>query len=314
MLLIRTFEERVTALQKKGEIPGALHTSIGQEGEIVGACMALRADDYMLGNHRSHGHPIAKGAAIGPLMAELLGRTTGVCRGKGGSMHLSDFSVGSLGETSIVASGMPVAVGAALGAKLQGKDRVALCFFGDGASNEGAFHESLNMAGIWKLAVVFICENNGYAVTTPIRTVLSVANIADRGVAYSIPSVIVDGQDIEAVYAAVTEAVTRARSGQGPTLIEAKTYRYDDHAVGLGSGVDRTAELEVWRKRDPIRMHRVKLLEMGTAEDLLAEMEKTAATEIENALAFARASPLPKPEDAFDDVYVQRVTVAATIG
>ena len=314
MVLIRAFEERMKVLQSKGEIPGALHTSIGQEGEIVGACMALRTDDYMVGNHRSHGHPIAKGAAIGPLVAELLGKSTGICRGKGGSMHLSDFAVGSLGETSIVGSGLPVAVGAALGAQLQHGDRVALCFFGDGASNEGTFHESLNLASVWKLPVTFLCENNGYAVTTPIKTTAAVANIADRAAAYAMPSAIVDGQDVEAMHAAVAEAVARARSGQGPTLVEAKTYRYDEHSVGMKFGVDRTAELEVWKKRDPINLYRAKLMAAGSGEDVLADMENAVAAEIDAAVEFGRNSPFPAPEDAYDDVFADRVPIAAAIG
>ncbi len=206
MQRIRHFEDAAQELHKNGEIRGSLHTSQGQEGEIVGACSALRIDDYMVGNHRSHGHPIGKGAKLRGLMAELLARKTGVCRGKGGSMHLADFSVGSLGETSIVGSGIPVAAGAALGAKLQGLDRVSLCFFGDGAAQEGTFHEGINMAAVWKLPVIFLCENNGYAVSTPIQKVTLVANIADRAVAYGIPGAIVDGQDVLAVHQAVASA------------------------------------------------------------------------------------------------------------
>jgi pyruvate dehydrogenase E1 component alpha subunit len=308
MLLIRTFEERVTSFHTKGLIPGALHTSIGQEGEIVGACMALRIDDYMVGNHRSHGHPIAKGAAVGPLMAELLGRRTGVCKGKGGSMHLSDFSVGSLGETSIVGSGLPVAVGAALGSKMQRLDRVTLCFFGDGASNEGTFHESLNLAAIWRLPVIFLCENNGYAASTPVNTVTAVANIADRAAAYAMRSAIVDGQDVEVVHGAVADAVARARIGEGPTLIEAKTYRFDDHAVNMGVPVDRGAEVAAWRLRDPIKLYRDKLLAAGTRRQTLAEIDQAAAAEIEAAIAFAESSPHADPEEAYVDVISTRIS------
>ena len=313
MVLIRVFEEKMTVLHKKGDIPGSLHTSIGQEGEIVGACMALRLDDYMVGNHRSHGHPIAKGAKVGPLVAELLGRATGVCHGKGGSMHLSDFSVGSLGETSIVGSGLPVAVGAALGSHLQKTDRVTLCFFGDGAANEGAFHESLNLASIWRLPVIFLCENNGWAVTTKIEAAMAVPNVADRGAAYAIPSVVIDGQDVEAMHAAMVEAVARGRSGGGPTLIEAKTYRFDDHAVGLGSRVGRAEELERWLQRDPIRLYREKLLAQGMDEATLVATEESAAAEIDDAIAFGLAGPFPAPEDAYDDVYSTRVPAAATV-
>jgi len=254
MMRIRLFEDCAEEAHRNGEIRGSLHTSHGQEAEIVGACMALRVDDYMVGNHRSHGHPIGKGAKLDALMAELLARETGVCRGKGGSMHLADFSVGSLGETSIVGSGLPVAAGAALGAKMQGSDRVSLCFFGDGASNEGTFHEALNMAANWKLPVIFMCENNGYAVSTPIATTAAVQNIADRAPVYCIPGVVVDGQDVIAVYEVVSEAVRRARAGEGPTLVEAKTYRYLDHAANMGRDLKyRTIdEMDQWRKRDPL--------------------------------------------------------------
>jgi TPP-dependent pyruvate/acetoin dehydrogenase alpha subunit len=233
LLRIRIFEETVVNLQSKGEFPGAAHTSIGQEGEIVGACMALRDDDYMVGNHRSHGHPIGKGADLRGLMAEVLGRKTGVDHGKGGSMHLADFKIGSLGETSIVGSGIPVAVGAALGSKMMGTDRVCLCFFGDGAANEGAFHEGLNLAAVWKLPAIFLCENNLYAATTPAALTLAVKDVATRAQAYDMPGIIVDGQDAVGVFMAVSEAVKRARAGLGPSLIEAKTYRYLEHAAGL---------------------------------------------------------------------------------
>ncbi len=309
MVRIRTFEDEASRLASKGEIPGALHTAAGQEGEIVGACMALRPDDYMVGNHRSHGHPIGKGAALRPLMAELFGKQTGVCHGKGGSMHLADFSVGSLGETSIVGSGMPVAVGAALGSKLKGNDRVTLCFFGDGASNEGTFHESLNLAAIWSLPVIFLCENNGYGATTPASTVMSVANVADRAKAYAIPGAIVDGQDAIAVYERVLQAVDRARRGEGPTLVEAKTYRYADHAVNLGPGfaIDRGHELAQWRRRDPIALFRARMIEAAIEEEELARIEAEVAASVADAVEFARSSPFPSYEEAFDDVFGERV-------
>src|SRR5215467_943276 len=206
LLRIRVFEETVVDMVKRAELAGATHSSIGQEGEIVGACMALRDDDYMVGNHRSHGHPIGKGADLRGLMAEVLGRKTGVDRGKGGSMHLADFKIGSLGETSIVGSGIPVAAGAALGSKMMGTDRVCLCFFGDGAASEGAFHEGLNLAAIWKLPAIFLCENNLYAATTPAALTIAVTDIATRAPAYEMPGVIAAGQDAVAVLAAVSEA------------------------------------------------------------------------------------------------------------
>ena len=315
MRRIRTFEDRAEEVHRNGEIPGTCHTSQGQEGEIVGACMALRLDDYMVGNHRSHGHPIGKGAKLDGLMAELLARKTGVCSGKGGSMHLADFSVGSLGETSIVGSGIPVAAGAALGAKMQGLDRVSLCFFGDGASNEGTFHEGINMAANWKLPVIFLCENNGYAVSTPIGTTAAVENIADRAAGYGIPGVVVDGQDVLAVYEVVSEAVHRARAGEGPTLVEAKTYRYLDHAANMGRDLGYRTDDEVaqWRAtRDPIALFDKRITtDMGIKEADLRQIDDEVLKEVNAALDFARSSPFPDAREAFSDVYGDRLAAVA---
>lgn len=304
MLRIRHFEDAAIELNRSGEIYGALHTSHGQEGEIVGSCMALRRDDYMVGNHRSHGHPIGKGAELRGLMAELLGKATGVCGGKGGSMHLADFSAGSLGETSIVGSGIPVAAGAALGARMQGLDRVSLCFFGDGASNEGTFHEGVNMAAVWHLPVVFLCENNGYGITTPIGSVTLVPDIAKRAVAYGIPGVTVDGQDVLAVYEAVQIAVQRARRGEGPTIVEAKTYRYHEHAVHTGRdlGYRSAEEVAAWRERDPLKLFRARLSgEFGFAADELGALEQAAQHAVADAVDFARKSPPPLQQAAYTD-------------
>ena len=307
LLRIRIFEETVVSLQAKGEFPGAAHTSIGQEGEIVGACMALRDDDYMVGNHRSHGHPIGKGADLRGLMAEVLGRRTGVDHGKGGSMHLADFKIGSLGETSIVGSGIPVAVGAALGSKMMGTDRVCLCFFGDGAANEGAFHEGLNLAAVWKLPAIFLCENNLYAATTPASLTLAVKDVATRSQAYDMPGVIVDGQDAIAVCEVVSEAVKRARAGQGPSLIEAKTYRYLEHAAGLAvaRGAYRTdEEIAQWKKRDPIMLHRSALIANHVAgEQEVIDIEAQVRAEVDAAVEYAHQSEFPEPAEAFNDVY-----------
>ncbi|MCK9543258.1 MAG: thiamine pyrophosphate-dependent dehydrogenase E1 component subunit alpha [Novosphingobium sp.] len=303
---IRHFEDVAVDLHKNGEVRGALHTSHGQEAEIVGACMALRIDDYMVGNHRSHGHPIGKGAKLRGLMAELLGRSTGVCSGKGGSMHLADFSVGSLGETSIVGSGIPVAAGAALGAKMQGNDRVSLCFFGDGASQEGTFHEGINFAAIWTLPAIFLCENNGYAVTTPISKSANVANIADRAVGYGIPGVVVDGQDLIAVHDAMATAVQRARAGEGPTLIEAKTYRYYDHAANMGRDLNyRTdEEIEMWRQRDPAKLFAQQLVaEYKFTQGEVDGIEEAVVADVEDAVKFAKDSPFPDDASAWTDVY-----------
>src|SRR5688572_3250036 len=235
MLRIRKFEQEGTQLYKTGQIPGAYHASTGQEAAIVGACLALRDDDFITGTHRSHGHPIGKGAKLDALMAELMGKATGICQGRGGSMHLADGSVGILGESAIVGGGIPLAAGAAMSAQVRRTDQVALTFFGDGASNQGTFHETLNMAAVWKLPVIFFCENNLYAITTSVAKSHGQPDIAKRAYGYDIPGVIVDGQDVVGVYQVTRTAVERARRGEGPTLIEAKTYRFDEHQVGLNT-------------------------------------------------------------------------------
>jgi TPP-dependent pyruvate/acetoin dehydrogenase alpha subunit len=312
MLKIRHFEQAVSALITEGVVAGACHSSIGQEGAIVGACMALRRDDYMSGTHRSHGHPIGKGAELNSLMAEILGKATGVCKGRGGSMHLTDTSVGSIGESAIVGGGIPLATGAALSAQVRGTDQVALTFFGDGAVNEGAFHESLNMASIWKLPVIFFCENNGYAAVTPAARTHGQPDVAKRAAGYGIPGVIVDGQDFDAVYAATQEAVARARGGEGPTLIEAKTYRFDEHCVGLFiNGAYRTKE-EVERYKsecDPIALLRAKLRQRGRREQELLNTEAEAQRLIESAVSFAKDSPFPDPASAFDLVHAVQIPI-----
>ncbi len=312
MLRIRRFEEAVVPLVERGEILGVTHSYIGQEAVAVGTCLALRDDDWMTGNHRSHGHPIAKGGDVKKAMAELLGKSTGYCKGKGGSMHLADFSIGILGESGIVASAMPTAVGAALGSKLQGNDRVAVSFFGDGASNEGAFHESLNLAAVWKLPVIFLCENNQYAVTTSFSDAVATKNISDRAVAYNIPGVLVDGQDAVAMYNAVTPAVARARAGHGPSLIEGRTYRYYDHSLGLSRIVRapyRTdEEVEEWKLRDPIALHEECLLSQGVATQAeIDQLEAEAVRQIEEALQFARESPYPEPSALFEDMFANPI-------
>jgi TPP-dependent pyruvate/acetoin dehydrogenase alpha subunit len=262
----------------------------------------------MLGTHRSHGHPIAKGAALGPLFAELLGKSTGVCRGKGGSMHLADFSVGSLGESSIVASGLPVAAGAALSAQIRGTDQVCIAFFGDGASNEGAFHEAVNLSAIWKLPVIWVCENNGYAITTSAKDMIPVPRVADRAAAYGIPGVSVDGQDLTAVYDAVAEAVSRARGGEGPTLVELLTYRYLEHAEGMPiEAIYRTNdEIESWRKRDPVTLLEQTMESNGFDAGDLKAVRTEVEQELAEALNFARTSPLPLPEDAYSDLFSEK--------
>ena len=312
MMRIRHFEEAVINLVERGEIVGAAHSYIGQEAVAVGACMALRDDDWITGNHRSHGHPIAKGGNVRTAMAELLGKATGICKGKGGSMHLADFSIGILGESGILGSAIPTAVGAALGSMLQGNDRVAVPFFGDGASNEGAFHESINLAAVWKLPVIFLCENNQYAVTSSFKKMVAVENIADRAAAYAIPGVLVDGQDVIAMYEAVTVAVARARDGQGPSLIEGRTYRYQDHSLGLGRIVREPyrdeAEVEEWKLRDPIDIHKARLLEQSIAtQEEIDQVENEVKEQIEDAITFARESPYPEPSALFEDMFANEI-------
>jgi acetoin:2,6-dichlorophenolindophenol oxidoreductase subunit alpha len=305
MLRIRLFDEQAARIQAE-MIPGALHNSTGQEGEIVGAIMAIRENDYMTGNHRSHGHPIGKGVPLAPLMAELLGKATGVCRGKGGSMHLAAFGAGSLGESGIVGGSIPAAVGAALSAQLRGTDQVCLSFFGDGAANCGLFHECLNLAAVWSLPAVFICENNSYAICTPQSRTTSIADIAERAVAYSIPGIVVDGQDALQVYEVVSAAVARARAGNGPTLVEAKTYRFCDHQEGLQFPPYRAdEEIASWRARDPISIFIDRLRDLRVlANEELAAIRLEVVVEVEQALSFARDSPFPEPKALFEDLFI----------
>jgi len=305
MLRIRLFDERAASIRAVS-IPGALHNCLGQEAEIVGACMALRDGDYMTGNHRSHGHPIGKGVGLASLMAELFGRSSGVCRGKGGSMHLADFSVGSLGESGIVGSLMPVAVGAGLSAQVRGTDQVCLCFFGDGAANCGPFHESLNLAAVWKLPVVFLCENNGYAMCSAQTRTTAVCDIATRATAYDMPGMIVDGQDVVAVYCTVAETVARARKGHGPSLVEAKTYRYCDHQeIDAKWPTYRTEdEIQLWRTRDPINLFVAWLTESGhmTAGEIELAIRDVNA-ELQSAVDYAASSAVPEPSALYEDVF-----------
>jgi pyruvate dehydrogenase E1 component alpha subunit len=308
IMLIRRFEERVKALAASGELAGAAHSYVGEEAVAVGACLALRQDDYITGNHRSHGHPIAKGGDVRRAMAELLGKADGYCKGKGGSMHLADFSIGILGESGVVASAIPIAVGAALASRLRKDGRVALAFLGDGATAQGAFHESVNLAAVWKLPVIFVCENNQYGVTNSVKNAVAAGKIADMAGSYNIPGVQVDGQDVVAVYEAVTEAVQRARAGAGPSLVEGLTYRYEEHALGLERILKKAyrppEEVARWRQRDPLQIHKERLLErrLMTENDLLT-MEAAIAAQIDEAVRFARESPYPQEGELYTDMY-----------
>ena len=286
MWTIRNFEEKVMEVHEAGEFVGAAHPYIGEEAVAVGVCLALKDTDYIAGNHRSHGHPLAKGGSVKKAMAELYGRVDGYCKGKGGSMHLADFSVGILGESGIVASSVPVATGAGLASKISKNNFVSVVFFGDGASNQGACHESMNLASIWKLPVIFVCENNQFAITTSYQNSVAVENVSDRAQAYNMPGILVDGQNVEAMYEATTEAVKRARNGEGPTLIEGLTYRFEEHSLGLGRvrrGEYRTSEeISKWRERDPIGIHSQKLIDRGVlSEDEIDKIESNSKKEID---------------------------------
>jgi TPP-dependent pyruvate/acetoin dehydrogenase alpha subunit len=295
----RCFDEAAIELVASGEVPGSVHSSIGQEASAVGACMALLTTDYMTGTHRSHAHLIGKGVPLGPLMAEILGKDGGVCRGFGGSMHAAHHAAGCLGASGIVGSSIPIATGAGLSAALLGEDRVVLSFLGEGASNQGAFHESLNLAAVWKLPVVYVCENNLYAVSTPASEVVAVTRVARRAESYAIPGQTVDGQDPLAVYDAVSVAVARARRGEGPSLIETETYRYGEHTerLKIGLGYRTEAEIAEWRKRDPVVTFPTHLAEMGVITDSEADqLLADAQHDVDEAVAFARSSPYPSPE------------------
>jgi pyruvate dehydrogenase E1 component alpha subunit len=305
MLRIRAFEEKASELFLAGRLPGFLHTYIGQEAVAAGVCVHLAKEDAITSTHRGHGHAVAKGARLDLMMAELFARKTGYCKGKGGSMHIADLDLGILGANGIVGAGIPIAVGAALSARMQGRRTVTVAFFGDGASNTGAFHEGLNLGAVWNLPVVFVCENNQYAESTPREVHQKVKDIASRAVAYEMPGVVVDGMDALAVFAGAGEAVRRAREGGGPTLLEAKTYRFMGHYVGdPGTSYRETAEVERWKQRDPIHLlHQLLVEERRVPAATLAAIEAEVAREIAEAVTFAEQSPEPDPEDALLDIF-----------
>ncbi|WP_303898620.1 MULTISPECIES: pyruvate dehydrogenase (acetyl-transferring) E1 component subunit alpha [Thermoflexus] len=306
MLLIRAFEETVEQLYAAGKMHGTMHLYIGQEAVAVGAIAALRPDDYITSTHRGHGHAIAKGQDLRAMLAELLGKETGVCRGRGGSMHLADLERGNLGANGIVAGGIPIAVGAGLSIRMQGQDRVVLCFFGDGAANHGNFHEGLNMAAIWRLPVVFLCENNQYAMSMAVRRAMAVPRVADRAVAYGIPGETVDGMDVVAVYRAVRAAVERARRGEGPTLIEAITYRYRGHSKSDRQVYRTKDEVQAWMARDPIARLREALIARGwLSEAEAAALEERAREAVAEALRAAEGDPEPDVAQLTEGVYAE---------
>jgi len=306
---IRRFEERVATLSNQGQLPGVVHLYIGEEAIASGVCAALRDDDYIVSTHRGHGHVVAKGGDFNRMMAELFGKATGYCKGKGGSQHIADFEIGMLGACGIVGGGIPIAVGAGFSARYRGTDQVSVSFFGDGASNEGSFHESLNLASVQKLPVIFVCENNGYGEFTPTSRVTSVANIADRAIGYGMPGVVADGTDPIAMYDVAVKAVARARRGEGPTLIEAKTHRRGGHSEGenafLGGQKYRPAEeVAEARAQDPLLKIRAYIVEnrLATAEKL-DTIDREISQAVDAAVTFARNSPDPEPSAVFEDVW-----------
>ncbi len=306
MVKIRRFEETIERYFFDGEIPGFVHLYIGEEAIASGVCASLTDKDYIASTHRGHGHTIAKGADLNRMMAEIFGRKTGFCKGKGGSMHIADFSVGMLGANGVVGGGFNLAVGAALAIKKQNRDNVSVVFFGDGASNRGTFHEALNMASVWKLPVVFVCENNQWASTTPYRTTTSVEDISARAAGYNMACKIVDGNDVFAVYEGFKEAMEHAKSGEGPFFLEAKTYRIKGHFVG-DPELYRTKEEvnEIYEENNPITRFEDKVLSKGLmSEAELEEIRNKVGEEIKEALEFAMNSEFPDPSEIFDDLYV----------
>lgn len=305
MIRIRTFEENVEKLFFNKKIPGFVHLYIGEEAIATGMMANLKIDDYITSTHRGHGHAIAKGAKMNRMMAELFGKKDGYCKGKGGSMHIADFSVGMLGANGIVGGGYSIAVGAGLSASIRKTKQVAVCFFGDGASNRGTFHESLNMASVWKLPVVFLNENNQYASTTPSKYALSVASVSNRAQGYNIPGISVDGNDVIAVYNASRYLVNRAKTGKGPSLFECKTYRIKGHFVGDPEKYRTKEEVNSWQgEKDPITRYSKYLLEKKILDQKTIDgIYDDAAKEVSEAVDFAEKSPYPEGKDAMDDLF-----------
>ncbi|OHV20458.1 MULTISPECIES: thiamine pyrophosphate-dependent dehydrogenase E1 component subunit alpha [Rhizobium] len=308
MHLIRQFEEGAEESYTRGLIHGTMHLSIGQEASAMGVCLPLTQQDQITSTHRGHGHCIAKGADVKRMFAEFFGKTTGYCAGRGGSMHIADVTTGNLGANGIVGGGLPIAVGAALTSKRLKTGKVVICFFGDGANNEGAFHEALNMAAVWKLPVIFVCENNGYGMSTSTARSTAVANIADRAAAYSMPGVIVDGNVLSEVAEATHNAVERAKRGEGPSLIECKTYRYRGHSKSDRNRYRTKDEIDDWMSnRDPIVRFETQLREFGVANDAeLEAIRQSVRDEIAAGIEFAKASPAPDVSELAENVYTEQ--------
>lgn len=306
MVQIRIFEETAGKLMEDGKIPGALHLYVGQEAIASGVMTHLSNDDWITSTHRGHGHLIAKGGEFGPMFAELYGRATGYCKGKGGSMHISNMALGMLGANGIVGGGPPIAVGAGFSNKFRKTDRVSVTFFGDGASNEGSFHEAANLAALYQLPVIFVCENNGYGEYTAQSNHQAIVDVADRAAGYGMPGVIVDGMDAVAVHEAAGMAIQRARQGAGPTLLECKTYRFYDHVGirGMGLSYRSDDEVEEWKRRDPITLLERRLADLDIlSADAARAIHAEVLADVQAAVAFAESSPLPGPEALLEDVY-----------
>ncbi|WP_422445195.1 thiamine pyrophosphate-dependent dehydrogenase E1 component subunit alpha [Thermoanaerobacterium sp. DL9XJH110] len=304
MYEIRCFELEVDRLFKANLIWGTCHLSVGEEASAVGAVAALEEGDMITSTHRGHGHCIAKGGKLPQMFAELLGKETGYCRGRGGSMHIADLESGNLGANGIVGGGIPIATGAALASKMKKDGKVTVCFFGDGASNQGCFHESVNLASVWKLPVVYVCENNLYGMSVPFAKASAVKNVADRAAAYGIPGEVVDGNDVEAVYEVVKKAVDRARRGEGPSIVEAKTYRWMGHSKSDANVYRTKEEIEEWKQKCPIKRYRAKLVQECTATpEELDRIEREVEKAIQEAIEYAKNSPEPRVEDIMDGVY-----------
>jgi pyruvate dehydrogenase E1 component alpha subunit len=306
MVSVRTFEETAADLFLKGQLPGFLHVYVGEEAVAAGVCTHLTNKDMITSTHRGHGHAVAKGANFKQMFAELFAKKTGYCHGKGGSMHIADLDLGILGANGIVGGGVPIATGAGLALKMQQSDRITVCFFGDGASNTGAFYEGVNLAAVWNLPVVFVCENNQYAESTPRATHQKVTHVADRAAAFNIPGIVMDGMDVFDVYQKAGQAIDQARAGKGPLLLEAVTYRFFGHFVGDPQNYRTKEEVEEWKKRDPIQLFRTRVI----AEKLLPESEMNAIDveikkAVEDAVEYGRTSPEPELETALTDIFTE---------
>jgi len=304
MYTIRAFEEKAEQLYTMGKVHGTMHLSIGMEASAVGAIAALRPDDLILSTHRGHGHCIAKGADLNLMVAEFMGKANGYCRGRGGSMHIADVAGGNLGANGVVGGGIASAMGVGLGLKMQKREQIILCFFGDGAANLGPFHESMNMTAIWKLPVVYVCENNQYAMSCSVRRAFAIEHISDRAAAYGMPGETVDGNDLMAVYEAVSRAVKRARAGDGPSLVENVTYRWRGHSKSDVNRYRTKEEIEAWKQKCPIKRFRVRLIEEGVlTEEEAEQVQQEACAAIDAAVTFAEASPEPALETIEEGVY-----------